>query len=78
MGGHSSHSSPFPSGVNSSSTPLAPVSSTVSSTKQRAAVGLLPAASFKAVSFRIAMLMASRFSCATNPLDFNEHFTFPS
>ena len=29
VGGHSSHSSPFPTGVNSSSTPLAPVNSTV-------------------------------------------------
>ena len=29
MAGHSSHSSPFPTGVNSSSTPLAPVNSTV-------------------------------------------------
>ena len=53
MGGHSSHSSPFPNGVNSSSNALAPVNSTVVHSQNTAAVGLFPAASFKQFVFEL-------------------------
>ena len=78
MGGHSSQSSPFPNGVNSSSTHLAPVNSTVVHSQNTAQ---------QLVYYRPQALTSLFSNChvndvqifmSHNPPDFNEHFTFPS
>ena len=78
MGGHSSHSSPFPNGVNSSSTHLAPVNSTVVHSQNTAQQLVYYQPQALTSLFSNCHVNDVQIFMSHNPPDFNEHFTFPS